>query len=221
MRLIELISDTIAEFINENVSSNDPSEYTGQHSAPLMDENDPMYNVINMYPDMYTDKALNYYGGYELDDGYVINLIKNVHNKPKALVAIYRAVPNINKKIIKEIDNLNNIYNYFIKYRFFPMKNELINKLQAEVWKDNPTFTYDQMQRGVLEKIFEMVNELKSQKEKPIKINNGDWVTVSKMYAKQHGESNLNNNYKIVTKTVKASQLFTDGNSIFEWGYNA
>ena len=31
--------------------------------------------------------------------------------------------------------------------------------------------------------------------------------------------SNLNNSFKIVRKTVKASQLYTDGNSIFEWGY--
>ena len=62
--------------------------------------------------------------------------------------------------------------------------------------------------------------ELRKQKENPIKINNGDWVTTSRLYAKQHGESNLNNSYKIITKTVKASELYTDGNSIFEWGYN-
>ena len=68
--------------------------------------------------------------------------------------------------------------------------------------------------------ISNLIDDLIKQKQRPIKINNGDWVTTSKLYAKQHGEANLNNNYKIVTKTVKASQLYTDGNSIFEWGYN-
>ena len=34
-----------------------------------------------------------------------------------------------------------------------------------------------------------------------------------------HGESNLNGFYKILTKTVSAKDLFTDGNSTNEWGY--
>lgn len=52
-----------------------------------------------------------------------------------------------------------------------------------------------------------------------IKINSGDWVTINPAYAKEHGQSNLNNKFKIITKTVKAKNLFTDGNSIHEWGY--
>jgi hypothetical protein len=50
-------------------------------------------------------------------------------------------------------------------------------------------------------------------------INNGDWVTLSKTYAKEHGESALDDDYKIVSKKVKASQLFTNGDSINEFGY--
>ena len=51
-------------------------------------------------------------------------------------------------------------------------------------------------------------------------INAGDWVTLSPAYAKQHLESNLNNQGKIVSKKVKASEIFTDANSINEWGYS-
>lgn len=51
-------------------------------------------------------------------------------------------------------------------------------------------------------------------------INPGDWVTINKEYAKQHGESALDGNYKIVSKTVTAKDIFTDGNSIHEWGYD-
>jgi hypothetical protein len=51
-------------------------------------------------------------------------------------------------------------------------------------------------------------------------INKGNWVTVSKEYAKNHGVNNLNNKFKIISKVVSSRDLFTDGNSIVEWGYD-
>lgn len=53
-------------------------------------------------------------------------------------------------------------------------------------------------------------------------INNGDWVSITKQYATDHGTSHLGGkgNFQIISKTVYASQLYTDGNSIQEWGYN-
>lgn len=51
-------------------------------------------------------------------------------------------------------------------------------------------------------------------------INPGDWVTGSKQYAHLHGQSVLNGDYKILTKTVPAHQLYTDGNSVHEYGYD-
>ena len=44
-------------------------------------------------------------------------------------------------------------------------------------------------------------------------------VTINPMYAKIHGQSNLNNKLTVSTKTVSAKQLYTDGNSIHEWRY--
>ena len=52
------------------------------------------------------------------------------------------------------------------------------------------------------------------------KIVPGDWVTIDRRYAKDHGESALNGKYKIIQKTVQARELFTNGDSIFEWGYD-
>lgn len=53
------------------------------------------------------------------------------------------------------------------------------------------------------------------------KINKGDWVATTRKYAKDHGESvHGKDNYKILSKTVTAKDLFTDGNSIHEWGYH-
>ena len=56
--------------------------------------------------------------------------------------------------------------------------------------------------------------------EKITSINPGDWVTLSKEYAKTHGESVLGNNYKILTKKVKAKNLWTNADSIHEFGYH-
>ncbi len=51
------------------------------------------------------------------------------------------------------------------------------------------------------------------------KIAASDWVTISRSYAALHGRSSLAGDHKIISKTVKAGELFTDGNSILEWGY--
>jgi hypothetical protein len=51
-------------------------------------------------------------------------------------------------------------------------------------------------------------------------INEGDWVTINKEYAKDHGEHSLDGKYNLLTKDVTAKELYTDGNSIHEWGYS-
>jgi len=50
-------------------------------------------------------------------------------------------------------------------------------------------------------------------------INPGDWVTIVRNYAKEHGKDNLRNKYRILSKKVKASQVWFDGNSLNEAGY--
>lgn len=51
-------------------------------------------------------------------------------------------------------------------------------------------------------------------------INAGDWVTINKDYAKEHGESQFGDGYKIIEKSVKAKDIYTNGDSIHEWGYD-
>lgn len=51
-------------------------------------------------------------------------------------------------------------------------------------------------------------------------INAGDWVTLSKDYAKTHGESALQGDYKIISQKVKAKDLWTNADSIHEFGYH-
>ena len=51
-------------------------------------------------------------------------------------------------------------------------------------------------------------------------LNVGDWITLDRKYAKEHGEGALNGDYKIIRKTVRARDLFTNGDSIYEMGYD-
>jgi len=57
-------------------------------------------------------------------------------------------------------------------------------------------------------------------KDAPNELNPGDWVTIDRQYAVDHGDSALNGNWKMVRRTVKAKDLYTDGNSIQEWGWS-
>ena len=51
-------------------------------------------------------------------------------------------------------------------------------------------------------------------------VRNGDWVTLSRDYAKDHGMSNINGGYRIIEEEVPARYLYTDGNSVNEFGYD-
>ena len=51
-------------------------------------------------------------------------------------------------------------------------------------------------------------------------INPGDWVTISRAYAQEHGHGHHTDDWHIISKVVAARDIFTDGNSIQEWGYD-
>jgi hypothetical protein len=53
-----------------------------------------------------------------------------------------------------------------------------------------------------------------------MQINPNDWVTISRDYAKLHGDSVLRGDYKIVSKEVKAKDIYTAGDSWLEWGWS-
>jgi len=51
-------------------------------------------------------------------------------------------------------------------------------------------------------------------------INAGDWITINKDYAKSHGESALNGDYKIIEQQARAGDIFTNGDSLHEQGWH-
>jgi hypothetical protein len=58
--------------------------------------------------------------------------------------------------------------------------------------------------------------------EAPLKhmIRKGDWVAINKEYAKLHGDSVLKGDYKIASMRVPAKHVWTNADSIHEWGYH-
>lgn len=192
----------IVQIINEEIT-----DYKGEHQAPNK-EDSPMYDVTNAFggEDMYTHDALRYFGTNSPYDSYSIYVIQSARNKPNARIKIYRAVP----KVIttqEKIDDYEKQKKYILKTGKIPRG---VNN-----WQNSSEY-YDY--------IYDEIENLKKQPvktENRVTINSGDWVSINLAYAKEHGKNHLtNSNYRIITKTVPAKNLFTNGDSIHEWGYS-
>ncbi len=198
--------------------SSDQEDYRGSHRAPgKSDSTAPLWDLTKIYPDdIYSINAARYYGDGSPFDNMAINIIKQFKNKPNRKLKIYRAVPNLNSELEKELKALGNKVDDAIGLgRFYRKINwseyrELgfivDDKESEEKYIDYLRKKYDELEKIV--------------KSKKININPGDWITTVKEYAKEHGEAHLRGNYKILSKIVFARDLYTDANSIFEFGYD-
>ena len=183
--------------------------YVGEHSAPDKSNGAPMHNVSpHIYPeDIHSHHGASYYGdnGGDNRDHASISHIQNSRNKPLHQVKIYRAVPHI-KGTDEQITELEKHKAYILK-----------------TGKVHPSINTHMNSSDYFGHLNTQIEDLKSKPNEPspkMKINPGDWVTQNRDYAKSHGEGALNGKYKIISKTVPAKHLYTDGNSIHEWGYS-
>ncbi len=197
-------------------------DYRAPHSAPDIEDNAPLYDLTQngVYPDdVYSMDGPRLYAHGEPYDAESFSIIHAAHNRPNYAVQIFRAVPDANKELKKQIKTLTDIIGYRNKFPFFPINNPIIDQLRQK-YPVNDNRTYDEQQKLILEDIQSQIVALESQKKKPLTINPGDWVTICRRYAKEHGEANLQSGYSILSKTVKAKDLYTGGDSIHEWGYH-
>ena len=184
-------------------------DYRGSHTAPRQDDGASLDDLSNVFPDdIYGPRGAQYYGHYGQNDPMdvqTISIISAVRGKPNARVTIYRAVPRVvsSKEQIAEYE----------KHKAYILKR---GKLPPGVtnWP-SPSKYYDFISDEI-----DRLSGLNEGEGDRISINPGDWVTINKKYAKEHGEAHLDGQYRIIQKTVRAKDLFTDGNSIHEWGYN-
>lgn len=186
-------------------------DYRGNHEAPTKGSGAPLYDVTRIYPDdIYTHPdAARYYGmnSGDADDRFCVAVIRMYHKKPKAIIKIYRAIP----KVISTLDKIAEIEaekRYILKYGK-PSGNMTSHGIS------NKSKFYD-----FLCSELEKLQKLPPEPESKIQINPGDWITISKKYAREHGEANLLGKYRILTKTVRACEIFTTGDTLQEWGYD-
>jgi len=194
-------------------------DYRGEHSAPETGFGAPLNDLSGIYPyDIYSIDGARLYGTGESFDNFSISIIHQARNRPNLPIKIYRAVPLQNQELNKKIKDLQDIVSYHSSYGFFPVNNKIIHEFKDKYPIEQ--YSYDDQKASVYRELQIAISDLQSQKVSEIKINSGDWVTINREYAKKHGEDNLRNVYRIISKTVKAKDLYTDGGSIHEWGYN-
>lgn len=183
-------------------------DYGGLHRPPDPSHGAPLHNltVNGKYPeDVYSQQAIRYYGQHDPADGDAYRVIQEARGNPRMMVTVYRAVPYqlSSKELVKRYEKQKA---YILKYGKVPPG--------VETSKDRSDY-YDWLS--------DEIDRLKAIKEDPgsqvDSINRGDWVTISRRYAKEHGEGNLRGEYKILSAKVRAGDLFTEGDSWLEWGY--
>lgn len=188
------------------------NNYQGEHSAPDPENGAPMHNLKGVYPDdihQSMTHAVKHYGEGDGTgkDQESIAAIHSAKDRPNRGIKIYRAVP----KVMTHADQLGQLHLekwHYMKYGKPHPSTE--SKLTGSAYYNKLHDDY-----AALEAKGPQGDDL----ARP-KIQKGDWVSPSKKYATEHGRDNLNNKYRIISKTVKAKELYTDGNSIHEWGYH-
>lgn len=205
----------IAEELNQ--------DYMGSHTAPTKSSNDaPIYDVEDVYPDLYERGGSEYVVMPEDYEG--LRIIQEARNKPNFKVKVYRAVPDLNKEIDEKESIINNAKQALIaikEHRAIKKSREAQNLIYSLMDKfPIEKYDYDTQQDLMIEELEKQLKKLEEQRKVTLKIERGNWVTPSRNYAKMHGLAHLKGKYKIVSKTVRAKDLYTDGNSLSEWGYD-
>lgn len=207
--LLERNGDRLDQMQKDVKFSTNTNEYQGLHTPPNKENGAPLYDLTgggNVYPDdIYSANGQRYYGtGDDISDRESMNIIQRMRNNPNGKVRVYRAVPN-SKTSEQLINELSKQKQAFLRRGKAPKDSPFQDGSQ---WYDWASDEIDRLKKAPSE-----ANEVIDS------INRGDWVTVSRSYAKEHGEGALNGNYKLLSKTVSAKELFTNGDSINEFGY--
>jgi hypothetical protein len=208
-------------------------DYKGLHKAPKMEYGAPIWDLTinDVYSDdVYDKNAIQYYGDGDYYDIQMFHIIMQYRNKPNEKIKIYRGIPKFmtkEKKLVKELTNILKEYKetngMFLQYHDsipeFKLWDDLSNQRLSKRLSNQE---YDEKLKVVKEVIVKSIQEKLKEIKKSIqkfKINHGDWVTPSRQYAKKHA-SKFDEGYEILTAEVYARDIFTDGSSWVEWGYD-
>ena len=188
-----------------------PKDYQGLHTPPMKDSGAPLHDLTGggkVYPDdVYGPNGLRYYGsGDDALDREAYSIAMAAKDRPDMPVKMYRAVP-YEATVAEQIAELEKGKAQVLRRGIMP------NSAQGQFKNSSEWYEWAGKE----------IDRLKSLPETPIEklgINHGDWVTTSRNYAKGHGEGALQGKYKILSKTVPARKLYTNGDSWAEYGYD-
>ena len=198
---VDKFEQDVAEY--RRLSSGDDGDYRGMHMAPDADSGAPLHNLTGVYPDdVYSSSSIRYYGtGNDSFDAAAVDVVRRFRNKPNADVTVYRAVP-ISRD--EQILRLEKQQKYILQYGRVP-RGVSTNLHHSDYY----------------DKLASELDALRNQEESElVSINPGDWVTPVRQYAVEHGEGVLRGDYEIIKKRVKAKDIYTNGDSWLEWGYD-
>lgn len=198
---VDKFEQDVAEY--RRLSSGDGGDYRGMHMAPDADSGAPLHNLTGVYPDdVYSSASIRYYGtGNDSFDAAAVDVVRRFRNKPNADVTVYRAVP-ISRD--EQILRLEKQQKYILQYGRVP-RGVSTNLHHSDYY----------------DKLASELDVLRNQEESElVSINPGDWVTPVRQYAVEHGEGVLRGDYEIIKKRVKAKDIYTNGDSWLEWGYD-
>lgn len=191
-------------------------EYRGDHEAPDAESGAPLHDLCNkdcgIYPeDLYGPDGLRMYQDNSIDPRACmesLEVIRRVRGAPNAVVVVYRAIPQEPslEDLIAEIER--EMKAFLKRGKFDP----LYPGQDGSEWYDRAFEKKAQWESELRE------NGPKKGTESAV-LRKGDWVTLSRLYAVEHGESNLKNGFTIVSARVRAKELFSEGNSLNEFGY--
>jgi ribosomal protein S18 acetylase RimI-like enzyme len=190
-------------------------DYRGQHQAPGRGDGAPAHDLTgnSVYPDdIYSINGLRYYGTGSDLDAEAYSTLASLRGRPNRSVTIYRAVPHQESEA-EELGRLESETARYQARRVMPKGMGGRSGFEGEsAWYEQAATRRDELR--------EKAEAGTIEKGKRLTINPGDWVTISRKYAQEHGEANLNGKFKIVSKTVRAKDIYTAGDSFLEWGYD-
>lgn len=193
------------------LSSGGDADYRGDHTAPGRDSGAPLHDMSVLYPeDIYGPNAIQFYGTGDALDDRALALIRSMKGRPNATIRIYRAVPLTRAQTLKQLeDDLA-----YVK------RTGKIPKGQRIYYSSNPTRS--EYYERLTEEIERIKKLIETDGDASTSIKDGDWVSPFKEYVTEHGDSiyKSRKNYRIVSRLVRASDLFTAGDSWLEWGYS-
>lgn len=170
--------------------------------------------------------------GYTIDDDY-----RDMHSAPKASVA---------KEDFANLDKLREAANESSDVNIFAIAND-VSIVPSDFFTFDGWWQYSNRNETAdnesFFKIRKAIDSIQRQTEKHGKVkympyvwvyravpksvkegnlqSDGQWVTPSREYARQHGQSRFGKGeYRIIKENVRADQLWFNGDSINEWGFD-